>query len=138
MQEDKAAFAKRVKAAMEAKGWPPKPAVLERKFNERHWGDGVGLHGVRRWLRGETLPRQDHLVTLAEVLDVPPHVLRYGPAAQAPQATEPKPRWGEDLGWSERELMLAFLRLPVPQRRVVRDMIKALTAANEAGKASGT
>ena len=134
MQEDKAAFAKRVKAAMKAKGWRPEPAVLERRFNEKHWGKAVSLHGVRRWLLGETLPRHENLVTLATVLEVPPHTLRYGPSAQPMQLTEPKPRWDEDLGWSERELFLAFLRLPVPQRRVVRDVIKALTMANEAGK----
>ena len=32
---------------------------LEREFNTRYWGKPMTLHGVRRWLRGETLPTHE-------------------------------------------------------------------------------
>ena len=62
----KTAFAERLKAAMTAAGYAPRPAVLEREFNDRHWGRPMTLHGVRRWLLGETLPTHDKLVTQAK------------------------------------------------------------------------
>lgn len=131
--QDKVDFAQRLKAAMEAKGWAPEPAVLERKFNERHWGRPVTLHGVRKWLLGDAMPRPANMATLAALFDMPVHVLRDGPTAPSPVVSEPRGRWDEDIGWSERELFLAFMRLPVPMRRVVRDVIKALSAASKVG-----
>lgn len=107
---------------METAGYAAKPAVLEREFNTRYWGKPMTLHGVRRWLVGETLPSQDKLVVLAEWLGVQPQDLRYG--AELPHRVEERrARWDAGVGYEEREVFEAFLRLPVPQRRVVRDLI---------------
>ncbi|MFM8769502.1 MAG: XRE family transcriptional regulator, partial [Rubrivivax sp.] len=46
---------------------------------------------------------------------------------------EPRRRWGPAFGYQEREVMEAFLSLPVAQRRVVREVI--LTFAREAEQA---
>ena len=62
------AFAQRLREAMIRAGYEPRPAVLEREFNQRYWGRPMTLHGVRRWLQGETLPTQNKLLTLAEWL----------------------------------------------------------------------
>ncbi len=131
-EQEKAGFAHRLRSAMRAKGWEPKPSVLERRFNEAHWGRPVTLHGVRRWLLGQTLPSQDKLVTLARLLDMDVQVLRFGSSAAPLTATEPRGRWDDEIGWSERELFLAFMRLPVPQRRVVREVIQAFVRAHGA------
>ncbi len=32
---------------MRKAGHEPRPAVLEREFNQRYWGKAVTLHGVR-------------------------------------------------------------------------------------------
>ena len=72
MQNAKELFANRLRDAMQAAGYEPKPAVLEREFNTRYWGKPMTLHGVRRWLRGETLPTHEKLLVLAEWLGVPP------------------------------------------------------------------
>ena len=66
MENAKTQFADRLREAMTAAGYEPKPAVLEREFNTRYWGPPMTLHGVRRWLRGETLPSQEKLLVLAE------------------------------------------------------------------------
>jgi transcriptional regulator with XRE-family HTH domain len=130
MQDEKAAFAKRLKDAMAAKGWPPRAAVLERQFNLAHWGTkGMSLQGVNRWLKGEVIPRGDNLATLATVLGVHPQTLRYGVPAQPPGVADPGARWEDDIGWTDRELFTAFMRLPVPQRKVVREVIQAFTKA---------
>ena len=78
MSKLKENFANRLRDAMLAQGYEPKPAVLERQFNLHYDGSPMTLHGVRRWLRGETLPAQDKLIALAKWLRVPPDELRYG------------------------------------------------------------
>jgi transcriptional regulator with XRE-family HTH domain len=129
--QEKLAFAKRLEDAMLAAGYEPKPAVLEREFNTRHWGKPMTLHGVRRWLRGETLPPQDKLRTLAEWLKLTPEELQFG-RDTAHRVESPRHRWGAEIGYQDRELFEAFLKLPVPQRRVVREVILALTLAARA------
>ena len=56
MQDAKKQFAAQLREAMQAAGYEPKPVVLEREFNTRHWGKPMSLHGVRLWLLGETMP----------------------------------------------------------------------------------
>lgn len=65
MNTTKEKFAQRLKSAMRDLGLEAKPAVLERQFNLHYTGDPMTLHGVRRWLLGETLPSQDKLIALA-------------------------------------------------------------------------
>jgi len=128
VSETKLQFAERLRSAMQAAGYVPRPAVLEREFNSRYWGKPMTLHGVRRWLLGETLPSQDKLLVLAEWLGVPPQTLLFGEQAVA-RVAQRKPRWDVEVGFEDRELIEAFLRLPVPQRRVVREVILAFARA---------
>lgn len=121
-------FAVRLAQAMRESGYNPKPSVLEREFNQRYWGKPMTLHGVRRWLLGETLPSQDKLIVLAEWLGVPPHQLRFGEEVSG-RIEERRERWDSGIGYQERELFEAFLNLPVPQRRVVREVILAFAKA---------
>ena len=129
MDTAKAAFAKRLHDALASAGVPAKPAILEREFNLRHWGRPVTLHGVRRWLRGETYPAHDKLLTLAEWLRVPPQQLRYGAEVEQRIRSQRK-LWDEGIGYQEREVFEAFLRLPVPQRKIVREVIMTFSKAH--------
>lgn len=128
MDDTKKNFAKRLSEAMKSAGYEPLPAVLEREFNQRYWGKGMTLHGVRRWLRGETLPTQDKLLALAEWLRVPPQQLRYGVEVEQ-RIQQQRKRWDEEIGYQEREIFEEFLRLPIPQRKVVREVILAFSRA---------
>ncbi len=129
MENAKAEFAKRLHKALEKAGVPAKPAVLEREFNQRYWGKPITLYGVRRWLRGETFPSHDKILCLAEWLGVEPAVLRYGD--EVPKAVrERRKTWDEGIGYQEREIFELFLKLPVPQRKVAREVIVALARAN--------
>jgi transcriptional regulator with XRE-family HTH domain len=129
MDKAKTEFAQRLLAALERAGVPAKPAVVEREFNQRYWGKPITLHGVRLWLRGETLPSHDKVLCLAEWLGVEPSTLRYGD--DVPKAVrERRKRWDEGIGYQEREIFELFLKLPVPQRKVAREVIIALARAN--------
>lgn len=105
---------------MEAAGYESKPAVLEKGFNTHYWGKPMTLHGVRRWLAGETVPPYDKVEALAKWLDVPVDQL-YGGGRH--QAQERRGRWDAGIGWQDRDIIEAFLKLPVPQRRLVREVI---------------
>lgn len=121
-------FAQRLKQAMERAGYEARPSVLEREFNTRYWGKPMTLHGVRRWLLGETLPSQDKLLVLAEWLGVAPHILRFGEEVTS-RIEERRARWDSGVGYQEREIFEAFLQLPVPQRKMVREIILAFVKA---------
>jgi len=130
MNTTKQNFAQRLIKAMMALGLEPKPAVLERQFNLHYSGEPMTLHGVRRWLRGETLPSQDKLISLAEWLRVPPDELRYGAEIKT-EIIQARERWDEAISYQEREVFEAFLSLPAPQRKVVREVIIAFAKASK-------
>jgi len=126
--DEKTAFAQRLREAMERAGYPVRPVVLEREFNTRYWGRSVTLQGVRRWMRGEAIPAQDKLQVLADWLGVEPEVLRFGDRVRQ-SVQERRQRWDEGLGYVERETLEAFLSLPAPQRKVVREVILTFAKA---------
>ncbi|MEQ1662651.1 MAG: hypothetical protein ABL877_08135 [Thiobacillus sp.] len=132
MDKSKAEFAQRLRHAMEAAGYEAKPAILEREFNQRYWGRAVTLHGVRRWLLGETFPAHDKLLALAEWLRVLPEELRDGKDIEK-RIQQQRKRWDEGIGYQEREVFEAFLKLPVAQRKVVREVILAFVKADATG-----
>ncbi|KAF1044137.1 XRE family transcriptional regulator [Xylophilus sp.] len=129
MQDQKQQFAQKLRAAMEAAGYEPRPAVLEREFNIRHWGKPMTLHGVRRWLRGETVPDHRKLLTLSQWLQIPVQDLAYGGDGRHRVGERAPAPWNAGLGYQDRELFETYLRLPVPQRRVVREVILAMAKA---------
>jgi transcriptional regulator with XRE-family HTH domain len=121
-------FGKRLRDAMQAAGYEAKPSVLEREFNLRYMGQPMTLHGVRRWLLGESLPRQDKMEALAEWLRIPPQELRYGAEIEK-RVMQVRARWEEAIGYQERDLFEAYLNLPVPQRKIVREVIQTFAKA---------
>ncbi len=128
MNKAKVEFSQRLLAALERTGVPAKPTVIEREFNQRYWGKPITLHAARLWLRGETMPTHDRLLCLAQWLGVEPAILRYG--EEVPKAVrERRKRWDEGIGYQEREIFELFLKLPVPQRKVAREVIMALARA---------
>ena len=122
MQDAKKQFASQLREAMVLAGYDPKPAVLEREFNTRHWGKPMSLHGVRLWLLGETMPDFRKMETLSKWLGVPVQQLSYGvPLGRT--AEQRRARWDDGIGYDDRDLFEAFLKLPVPQRKLIREVI---------------
>lgn len=130
---EKAEFAQRLTDAMTRAGYALRPVVLEREFNTRYWGRSVTLQAVRRWLRGEAIPSQEKLQVLADWLKVEPQVLRFGEQVSN-SIQQQKQRWDEGVGYLERETFDAFLKLPAPQRKIIREVI--LTFAKVHGEPS--
>ena len=115
-------FAKRLSDAMVHAGYALRPVVLERESNTRYWGRSVTLQAVRRWLRGKAIPSQEKLQVLADWRKVEPQVLRFGEAVRN-SIQQHKERWDDGVGYLERETSDAFLKLPAPQRKLIRGVI---------------
>lgn len=84
---------------------------------------------MRRWLRGESLPEQDKLQVLAEWLQVEPHELRFG-AEAAQRVQTSRNRWETALAGEEREVLQAYLELPIEQRKIIMAFVKAAGATS--------
>ena len=133
---EKEEFSNRLRDAMTRAGYALRPVVLEREFNTRYWGSSVTLQAVRRWLRGEAIPSQEKLQVLAEWLKVEPQVLRFGDAVRD-SVQQHKQRWDEGAGYEERETFEAFLKLPAPQRKIIREVIQAFSKAQDQAGGNG-
>ena len=119
---EKQEFSQRLRTAMEAQRIAPSAAVLEREFNQRWSGNPIRRQAAWKWLNGEAIPTQDKLQELSRWLKVEPHQLRFGDQVLQHLRAEQK-RWDEGAGYVERETFDAFLRLPAPQRRLIREVI---------------
>ncbi|WP_106419580.1 transcriptional regulator [Salinicola tamaricis] len=125
--DEKILFAERLKAALAAAGYEPRPSVLEREFNLRYWGAPMTFQGVRRWLRGESVPAQEKLQVLAGWLGLEPHYLRYGERTVGGS----EPTWAIAVGGEEDEVLRVYRGLPDEQRQLLRQVI--LTFARAGG-----
>ena len=121
---EKKEFSARLRAAMKARQLEVSGPVLEREFNLRWSGNPVRRQTVWKWLNGESIPTQDKLQELAKLLKLDPHQLRFGEHVQTHLLAEQK-RWDEGAGYVERETFDAFLKLPAPQRKIIREVILA-------------
>lgn len=126
--DEKAEFSQRLRKAIEQAGHSLRPVDIERAFNSRYFGRSVTMQAVRRWLRGEAIPSQEKLQVLADWLKIEPHILRYGaPAINAVKSKQVQ--WETAIKYEERETFEAFLNLPAPQKKVVREVILAFSKA---------
>jgi hypothetical protein len=64
---------------------------------------------------------------------VEPHALRFGEEAALSIRSKRK-QWDEALDYRERETIEAYLSLPPPQRKIVREVIQAFTKVFAAKK----
>jgi transcriptional regulator with XRE-family HTH domain len=135
--ETKLEFAQRLKDAMHAAGLAPRASVLLNQFNTNYWGRSVTFQAVSRWLRGEAIPAHDKLLVLADILKTEPEVLRYGEAVRKSVQQKQK-RWYDGVGYLERETFDAFLKLPAPQRKIIREVILAFAKAHDSVGAADT
>lgn len=121
---EKKEFSERLRAAMKTQKLEVSGAVLEREFN-LHWsGTPVRRQTAWKWLNGEAIPTQDRLQELAKLLKLDPHRLRFGDHVQAHLLAEQR-NWDIGAGYVERETFNAFLKLPAPQRKIIREVILA-------------
>jgi len=127
-RDERAAFAARLAAALSAAGHRPSASVIGRALRERGAGGAATIHAARKWLGGETIPRQDTLRALAEWLRVGIGWLRFGETE-----TEAAPLYLH-LADSADELLLEGLRrLNEQERHILTELIALLRSHSDTG-----
>ena len=99
----------------------------------RHCGKAVTFAGVSKWLKGTAIPSADKLLTLSKWLDVPIEELALDKDMQ--KAIEQREaRWQEEIGYKDKEIFDAFVKLPASQKKIVREVIVAFAKAYSANQ----
>lgn len=124
MDEEKAAFAKRLRAALDAAGIDPRAGVVEKRFNSRYRGAPVTSQAVSGWLNGRSIPRQDRIRVLAELTGVDAQVLQFGGGRG--RVSEPRSDYPSGAGARERRVIDAYLALPPKRRELIGELVAAL------------
>ncbi|MBN8261286.1 MAG: hypothetical protein J0L59_03065 [Xanthomonadales bacterium] len=124
MNDERQEFSKRLAGALQKAGYEPRPGVLHKLFNSRYRGVSVTFQSVSRWLGGKSIPEPDKLRVLAALVGMEPHELQFG---GKPRVGEAVPAW-ESLSAPDRATMDAYLGLPAPQRKLVRELVAMLAA----------
>ena len=119
---EKIEFSSRLRQAMTDAGYAASPSVLEHEFNLRWYGRSISNQAAWSWLNSKAIPTQEKIQVLAEWLKVEPEVLRFGEAVRQ-SVHKHRQRWDEGVGYLERETFDAFLQLPAPQRKLIREVI---------------
>lgn len=122
MRSHQATAALRLRQAMQSAGYAVSPTVLEHEFNLRWHGRSISTQAAWSWLNNKAIPMQDKVQVLAEWLKIEPEVLRFGEGVRQ-SLQQRQQRWESRMGHLERETMDAFLQLPAPQRKLIREVI---------------
>lgn len=130
---EKTEFSQRLREAMARTGYAASPSVLEHEFNLRWHGRSISNQAAWGWLNSRSIPTQDKLQVLAEWLKEAPEVLRFGETVRR-KVQQHQKRWDEKVGHIEREVIDAYLQLPAPQRKVVREVVLALATVHTTDK----
>jgi hypothetical protein len=123
MDQEKAAFADRLRKALSDAKIDASAAIIEKRFNSRYRGAPVTAQAISGWLTGRHLPKQDKLRVLAELTGVDPHFLRFGAKGRVSEARSDYP---VGISVRERRIIDSFLALPARRRELVGELVAAL------------
>ena len=116
------AFAARLRQAMKDAGLKTSATLLADAFNMRYWGEGITAHAARNWMFGVSMPKQDKLKALGEVLNISPQDLLFGPQHEVHSARETQISDGMGLG--DTEMLRQYLQLQPEHKRMVKQWVR--------------
>jgi hypothetical protein len=95
---------------------------LADSFNLRYWGEGITAHAARNWMFGVSMPKQDKLKALSEVLNISPQDLLFGPQRVVHAVKETQLTDG--MGMGDTEMLRQYLQLQPEHKRMVRQCVR--------------
>jgi transcriptional regulator with XRE-family HTH domain len=116
------AFAARLRQAMKEAGLKTSATHLADAFNLRYWGEGITAHAARNWMFGVSMPKQDKLKALSEVLNISPQDLLFGPQKELHAVQETQVTDG--MGMGDTEMLRQYLQLQPEHKRMVRQWVR--------------
>ena len=116
------AFASRLRQAMKDAGLKTSATHLADAFNLRYWGEGITAHAARNWMFGVSMPKQDKLKALSEVLHISPQDLLFGPQREVHAVKEI--HMTDGMGMGDTEMLRQYLQLQPEHKRMVRQWVR--------------
>lgn len=116
-------FAARLVQCLQQTGRSTSPTHLAAEFNAYFSGTSVHMHACRKWLLGESIPTQEKLVVLAQMLGVTAEWLRYGVKGKQAMEVSSAPYL---VSRRDASLLSSYQRLNARDQQVVVSLIKTL------------
>ena len=113
-------FTRQLTAALYAMGIEPSPKVVATEFNLHCKSEAYKPHTVRKWLIGETQPRSETMLLLANWLNVNPKDLIFEPN----EAVSSGPSL--EFNFTDQEVVSKYLAMSINQKVAVRLVIYAI------------
>ena len=120
-------FAARLEQAMTAKSIKLSPTVLGNLFNTVFDGRAVTPHTARNWMLGKSMPTQEKMVVLAELLDTSAEQLRYGRYSEKTLMISNADGSETELTGSQQQLVRKYIMLSASQQRLVSDLVDEIS-----------
>jgi hypothetical protein len=120
-------FAARLEQAMAAKSIKLSPTVLGNLFNSVFDGRAVTPHTARNWMLGKSMPTQEKLMVLAELLDTSAEQLRYGRYSEKTLMISNADGSETELTGIQQQLVRKYIMLSASQQRLVSDLVDEIT-----------
>jgi hypothetical protein len=115
-------FAKRFTVALNSKRIEPSPVIVSSAFNEHFKVTTLKSHTVRKWLLGDSQPRTEILLLLAQWLNIEPQDL----LTDKQEAKDLKNKVSFEFDFTDQEVISKYLAMTVKQKVTVRLVIDAI------------
>ena len=115
-------FARRLTVELNKRGIDPSPSAVALEFNKHSKVSPLKPHTVRKWLLGNTQPRTEMLLLLAEWLNLEPQVMLADNLA--PKYLKNKLSF--EIDFTDQEVISKYLSLTVKEKITVRLLIDAI------------
>ena len=119
-------FATRLEQALETKVIRKSPTVLANLFNSKFGGKSVTPHTARNWMLGKSLPTQDKLVCLAELLGTSSEYLRFGTNNNRTFVISQIDGTSNELTDQQQQFVRRYLRLNIVQQKLISELVEEL------------
>ena len=119
-------FAIRLEQALETKVIRNSPTVLANLFNSKFGGKSVTPHTARNWMLGKSLPTQEKLVCLAELLGTSSEYLRFGTNNNRTFVISQTDGTSNELTDQQQQFVRRYLQLNIVQQRLVSEIVNEM------------
>jgi hypothetical protein len=119
-------FALRLEHALESKVIRKSPTVLANLFNSKFGGKSVTPHTARNWMLGKSLPTQDKLVCLAELLGTSSEYLRFGTNNNKTFVISQNDGTSNELTDQQQQFVRRYLKLNIVQQKLISELVEEL------------
>lgn len=116
-------FAERLAVALASKSIKHSPTVLANQFNTKFDGRAITPHTARNWMLGKSMPTQDKMICLAQLLDTSAELLRYGIQSEKTLMIENADGKETQLTQVQQHFVRRYVTLNLAQQKIVSDLV---------------